>query len=73
MKIYVIDDMTGFRAIVDSEGITIEENKNLRLAINTQYIATLIKLASQYSNINKLYKALCYEFKFSYVNVIRGY
>ena len=73
MKIYVIDDMTGFRAIVDSEGITIEENKNLRLAINTQYIATLIKLASQYSNINKLYKALCYEFKFSYVSVIRGY
>ena len=73
MKIYVIDDMTGFRAIVDSEGITIEENKNLSLAINTQYIATLIKLASQYSNIDKLHKALCYEFKFSYVSVIRGY
>ena len=65
--------MTGFRAIVDSEGITIEENKNLSLAINTQYIATLIKLASQYSNIDKLYKALCHELKFSYTCVIWGY
>ena len=73
MKIYVINDMTGFRAIVDSEGITIEENKNLRLAINTQYIATLIKLASQYSDMNKLHKALCHELKFSYTCVIRGY
>lgn len=73
MKIYVMNDITGFRAIVDDKGITIEENKNLHMALNTKYIATLIKLASQYSNINKLYKALCYEFKFSYVSVIRGY
>ena len=72
-KIYVLNDMTGFRAIVDADGITIEENKNLSMALNTKYIALLIKLTSRYSDINKLYKALCHELKFSYTCVIWGY
>ena len=73
MKIYVINDMTGFRAIVDDKGITIEENKNLHMALNTKYIALLIKLTSEYSDMSKLHKALCHELKFSYTCVIRGY
>lgn len=73
MKIYVMNDMTGFRSIVDDKGITIEENKNLHMALNTKYIALLIKLTSEYSDMRKLYKALCHELKFSYTCVIRGY
>lgn len=73
MKIYVLNNMTGFRAVIDADGITIEENKNLSMALNTKYIALLIKLTSQYSNINKLYKALCHELKFSYTCAIRGF
>ena len=73
MKIYVMNDMTGFRAIVDDKGITIEENKNLHMALNTKYIALLIKLTSEYSDMSKLHKALCHELKFSYTCVIRGY
>ena len=65
--------MTGFRAIVDDKGITIEENKNLHMALNTKYIALLIKLTSKYSDMSKLHKALCHELKFSYTCVIRGY
>ena len=73
MKIYVLNEMTGFRAIVDANGVTIEENKNLHLALNTQYIVLLIKLTSKYSDMNKLYKALCHELNFSYTCAIRGY
>ena len=73
MRIYVMNDMTGFRAIVDDKGITIEENKNLHMALNTKYIALLIKLTSEYSDMSKLHKALCHELKFSYTCVIRGY
>ena len=73
MKIYVMNDITGFRAIVDDKGITIEENKNLHMALNTKYIALLIKLTSEYSDMSKLHKALCHELKFSYTCVIRGY
>lgn len=65
--------MTGFRAIVDADGITIEENKNLSMALNTKYIALLIRLTSRYSDISKLYTALCHELKFSYTCAIRGY
>lgn len=72
-KIYVLNEMTGFRAIVDANGITIEENNNLDMALNTKYIALLIKLTSRYSDISKLYKALCHELKFSYTCAIRGY
>ena len=70
MKIYVLNEMTGFRAIVKDKGITIEENKNLHMALNTKYIALLIKLTSEYSDMNKLYKALCHELKFSYTCAI---
>ena len=73
MRIYVMNDMTGFSAIVDDKGITIEENKNLHMALNTKYIALLIKLTSEYSDISKLYKALCHELKFSPTCAIRGY
>lgn len=73
MRIYVMNDITGFRAIVDDKGITIEENKNLHMALNTEYIALLIKLTSEYSDMSKLYKALCHELKFSSTCVIRGY
>ena len=73
MKIYVLNEMTGFRAIVKDKGITIEENKNLHMALNTKYIALLIRLTSEYSDMSKLYKALCYELKFSYTCVIWGY
>ena len=73
MKIYVLNEMTGFRAVIDADGITIEENKNLSMALNTKYIVLLIKLTSQYSDMNKLYKALCYELKFSYTCAIRGF
>ena len=70
MRIYVMNDITGFRAIVDGKGITIEENKNLHMALNTKYIALLIKLTSEYSDMSKLYKALCHELKFSYTCAI---
>ena len=70
MKIYVLNEMTGLRAIVDDKGITIEENKNLHMALNTKYIALLIKLTSEYSDMSKLYKALCHELKFSYTCAI---
>ena len=73
MKIYVMNDITGFSAIVDDKGITIQENKNLHMALNTKYIALLIKLTSEYSDMSKLYKALCHELKFSYTCVIWGY
>ena len=73
MRIYVMNDMTDFKAIVDDKGITIEENKNLHMALNTKYIALLIKLTSEYSDMSKLHKALCHELKFSYTCVIRGY
>lgn len=73
MKIYVMNDITGFRAIVDEKGITIEENQNVLRALNTKYIALLIKLTSEYSDMSKLHKALCHELKFSYTCVIRGY
>ena len=72
-KIYVLNEMTGFRAVIDADGITVQENKNLHMALNTQYIALLIKLTSRYSDINKLYKALCHELKFSYTCAIRGF
>ena len=70
MKIYVLNEMTGFRAIVTDKGITIEENKNLHMALNTKYIALLIRLTSEYSDMSKLYKALCHELKFSYTCAI---
>ena len=70
MKIYVMNDITGFRAIVDDKGITIEKNKNLHMALNTKYIALLIRLTSEYSDMSKLYKALCHELKFSYTCAI---
>ena len=70
MKIYVLNEMTGFRAIVKDKGITIEENKNLHMALNTKYIALLIRLTSEYSDMSKLYKALCHELKFSYTCAI---
>ena len=70
MIIYVMNDITGFKAIVDDKGITIEENKNLHMALNTKYIALLIKLTSEFSDMSKLYKALCHELKFSYTCAI---
>ena len=73
MKIYVLNEMTGFRAIVKDKGITIEENKNLHMALNTKYIALLIRLTSEYSDMSKLYKALCHELKFSYACAIMNW
>ena len=59
MRVYVINQMQGFRAYVDAEGIHIEKDNNLQLGINTRYIALLIKLTSEYSNIERLYTELC--------------
>ena len=70
MKIYVLNEMTCVRSIVDDKGITIEENKNLHMALNTKYIALLITLTSEYSDMSTLYKALCHELKFSYTCAI---
>ena len=58
-RVYVINQMQGFRAYVDAEGIHIEKDNNLQLGINTRYIALLIKLTSKYSNIERLYTELC--------------
>ena len=60
MKVYVINQMQGFRAYVDAEGIHIEKDHNLQLGINTRYIALLIRFASEYSKMEDLYEELCY-------------
>ena len=73
MRIKEINEKNDYRDIVNDKGITIEENKNLHMALNTKYIALLIKLTSEYSDMSKLYKALCHELKFSYTCVIWGY
>ena len=55
-RVYVINQMQGFRAYVDIEGIHIEKDNNMQLGINTRYIALLIRFASECSNMEELYK-----------------
>ena len=59
MRIYVINQLQGFRGYVDAEGIHIEKNNNLKLGINTRYIVLMSKLASEYSNMESIYAELC--------------
>lgn len=68
-RIYVINEMQGFRAYVSPEGITIEKDNNLSLGINTRYLALLIRLTSEYSDLDKLYNELCYRLEFDYASV----
>ena len=72
-RIYVINKMQGFRAFVDAEGITIEKDKNLQLGINTRYIALLIRLSSEYSNLDKLYNELCYRLDGDFAGVWKAF
>ena len=69
MRVYVINQMQGFRAFVDAEGIHIERNNNLNLGINTRYIALLIRFASEYSNMEKLYRELSYRLENDFATV----
>ena len=69
MKVYVINQMQGFRAYVDAEGIHIEKDNNLELGINTRYIALLIRFSSEYSNMENLYKELCYRLDGDFASV----
>lgn len=73
MKVYVINEMQGFRAYVDAEGIHVEKDNNLNLKINTRYIALLIKLTSEYSDINELYKRLCDRLESDYASVLKDF
>ena len=69
-KVYVINQMQGFRAYVDAEGIHIEKDNNLELGINTRYIALLIRFSSEYNNnMEKLYKELCYRLEGDFASV----
>ena len=69
MRIYVINELQGFRAFVDAEGITIEKDRNLKLGINTRYIALLIRLTSEASSLEKLYNELCYRLDGDFASV----
>ena len=69
MRVYVINEMQGFRAFVDAEGIHIEKDNNLQLGINTRYIALLIRFSSEYSNMEKLYHELCYRLEGDFASV----
>ena len=69
MKVYVINQMQGFRAYVDNEGIHIERNNNVQLGINTRYIALLIRFSKEYSNMEKLYNELCYRLDGDFASV----
>ena len=69
MKVYVINQMQGFRAYVDLEGIHIERNNNVQLGINTRYIALLIRFSSEYSDMEKLYNELCYRLDGDFASV----
>ena len=71
MKVYVINQMQYFMAYVDAEGIHIEKDNNVNLEINTRYIALLIKFASMYNDLDKLYNVLSKELEFDYANVLR--
>ena len=72
-RIYVINEMQGFRAYVDAEGITIEEDHNLQLGINTRYIALLIRFTSEHSDLEKLYKELSYRLEYDYASVLKAF
>ena len=69
MKVYVINEMQGFRAYVDAEGIHIEQNNNLQLGINTRYIALLTRLIDEYSNLDKLYQELSHRLAWDFASV----
>ena len=69
MKVYVINEMQGFRAFVDGEGITIEQNSNVQLGINTRYVALLIRLTSECSSLEELYNELCYRLAWDFASV----
>ena len=68
-RVYVINELQGFRAYVDAEGIHIEEDNNLHLGINTRYIALLIRFSSEYSDMDKLYKELVYRLEGDFASV----
>ena len=68
-RVYVINKMQGFRAYADTEGIHIEKDKNMHLGINTRYIALLIRFASECSNMEELYKELCYRLDGDFASV----
>ena len=69
MRVYVINEMQGFRAYVDAEGIHIERDNNLQLGINTRYIALLIRFSSEYSSLEKLYHELSYRLEGDFASV----
>ena len=73
MRVYVINKLQGFRAYVDTEGIHIEQDNNLHLGINTRYIALLIRFASEYSDMEKLYKELCYRLEGDWARVWKDF
>ena len=73
MKVYVINQLQGFRAFVDAEGIHIEEDNNLELGINTRYIALLIRFSSEYTNMEKLYTELCYRLDGDFASVWKAF
>ena len=69
MRVYIINKMQGFRAYVDAEGIHIEKDNNLKLGINTRYIALLIRFSSEYSNMKDLYNELCYRLEGDFASI----
>ena len=74
MRVYVINEMQGFRAFVDAEGIHIEKDNNLQLGINTRYIALLIRFSSEYSNnMEKLYHELSYRLEGDFASVWKAF
>ena len=73
MKVYVINEIQGFRAYVDAEGIHIEQDNNLQLGINTRYIALLIKLTSECSNMDKLHNELVDRLESDYASVWKAF
>ena len=72
-RIYVINKMQGFRAFIDAEGIHIEQDNNLQLGINTRYLALLIKLSCEYSNMEKLYQELCYRLDGDFASIWKAF
>ena len=69
MRVYIINEMQGFRAFIGDKGLTIEKNNNKKLGINKRYIDLLTKINSKYDNISDIYAELCYRLEFDYASV----
>ena len=69
MRVYVINELQGFRAFVDAEGIHIEKYNNLGLKINTRYMELLIRFYNECKDLNALYAELCYRLEGDYATV----